>query len=447
MLDQYCVTCHNTRTKAGGLTLDTMDLENIGRDAATWEKVVRKLHTRTMPPQGVRRPDNAGYHALIASLETALDRAAAAAPNPGRPLLHRLNRAEYANAVRDLLDLEIDAALLLPPDDSAYGFDNISDVLGVSPSLQERYLSAAEKISEAALGDPSAGRITETYRVRQDLSQDQHIEGLPLGTIGGALMRHTFPLDGEYDLQIRFFRTNFGNLRGLEHPHAVEVTLDGERLRFATIGGDADLSAAFEKPTETADAIDARFAVRVPVKAGPHVVGVSFVENLALAGTTRLQPFLRSSADTLDWTGRPHVDRITVTGPFNTSGAGDTPSRRRILVCRAAPRRGSPEIDANDVGCARQIIATLARRAYRQPVSDEDLQPIVDLYKSVRRDGTFDRGIQAALQLILASPRFVFRAEQDPANIAPGGVYLLAASNWRHGCHSSCGPAFRTMNC
>ena len=238
MLDQYCVTCHNARTKAGGLTLDTMELENVGRDAATWEKVVRKLHTRTMPPQGVRRPDEAGYQALIATLETALDRAAAAAPNPGRPLLHRLNRAEYANAVRDLLDLEIDAALLLPPDDSAYGFDNIADVLGVSPSLQERYLSAAEKISEAALGDP-AGRITETYRVRQDLSQDQHIEGLPLGTMGGALVRHSFPLDAEYDLQIRFFRTNFGNLRGLEHPHAVEVTLDGERLRFTTIGGDA----------------------------------------------------------------------------------------------------------------------------------------------------------------------------------------------------------------
>jgi hypothetical protein len=420
VLDQYCVMCHNTRTKAGGLTLEAMDLEHVGRDAATWEKVVRKLHTRTMPPQGARRPDEAGYRALIASLETALDRAAAAAPNPGRPLLHRLNRAEYANAVRDLIDLEIDAALLLPPDDSAYGFDNIADVLGVSPSLQERYLSAAEKISEAALGDPAAGRITETYRVRQDLSQDQHIEGLPLGTLGGALVRHTFPLDGEYDLQVRFFRTNFGNLRGLEHAHAVEVTLDGERVRFAAIGGDADLAAAFEKPTETADAIDARFSVRVPVKAGPHVVGVSFVENLALEGTTRLQPFLRSSADTLDWTGRPHVDRVTVTGPFNATGAGDTPSRRRILTCRPTPSRGGPEID-----CARQIIATLARRAYRQPVNDADLQPIVDLYRSVRRDGTFEHGIQAALQLILASPKFVFRVEQDPANPGPGGAYVL----------------------
>ncbi len=242
-------------------------------------------------------------------------------------------------------------------------------MLGVSPSLQERYLSAAEKISEAAVGDPSAGRITETYRVRQDLSQDQHIEGLPLGTMGGTLVRHTFPMDGEYDLQVRFFRTNFGNLRGLEHPHEVEVTLDGARVRLATIGGDEDLRAAFDKPTDTADAVDARFAVRVPVKAGPHTVGVSFVENLGLADTTRLQPFLRSSADTLDWTGRPHVDRVTITGPFNATGPGDTPARRKIFVCKPA----SP---ASEGACAKQIIATLARR--RVPPAGEGRRPAAD---------------------------------------------------------------------
>jgi hypothetical protein len=441
-LDQYCVGCHNSRTKSGGVALDTMDLASVPRDAAVWEKVVRKLNTRTMPPQGARRPDEASYQAFASWLETRIDRAAAVAPNPGRPLLHRLNRAEYANAIRDLLDLDVDVAVLLPPDDSAYGFDNISDVLGVSPSLQERYLSAAEKISEAAVGDPSAGRVTETYRVRQDLSQDQHIEGLPLGTIGGTLVRHTFPMDGEYDLQVRFFRTNFGNLRGLEHPHAVEVTLDGVRVRFATIGGDEDLRAAFDKPTDTADAVDARFVVRVPVKAGPHAVGVSFVENLGLADTTRLQPFLRSSADTLDWTGRPHVDRVTIAGPFNTTGPGDTPSRRKIFVCRPAspaseggpasataparPRRSSLETDASEGGCAKQTIAALARRAYRQPVKDADLQPILDFYKSARRDSTFERGIESALQLILASPKFVFRVEQDPPNVPPGGIYRIS---------------------
>ena len=418
-LDQYCVGCHNSRTKSGGVAFDAMDLANVPRDVAVWEKVVRKLNTRTMPPQGARRPDEASYHAFAAWLETSIDRAAAAAPNPGRPLLHRLNRAEYANAIRDLLDLDVDVAVLLPPDDSAYGFDNISDVLGVSPSLQERYLSAAEKISEAAVGDPSAGRVTETYRVRQDLSQDQHVEGLPLGTMGGTLVRHTFPMDGEYDLQVRFFRTNFGNLRGLEHPHAVEVTLDGARLRFATIGGDEDLRAAFDKPTDTADAVDARFAVRVPVKAGPHTVGVAFVENLALADTTRLQPFLRSSADTLDWTGRPHLDRVTITGPFNATGPGDTPARRKIFVCR-------PAAPANEGECAKQIITTLARRAYRQPVKDAELQPILDFYKSARRDGAFERGIESALQLILASPKFVFRVEQDPPNVPPGDIYRIS---------------------
>jgi mono/diheme cytochrome c family protein len=418
-LDQYCVGCHNARTRSGGLALDGVDLANVPRDAATWEKVVRKLNTRTMPPAGVRRPDETSYHALAAWLESRIDRAAFAAPNPGRPLLHRLNRAEYANAIRDLLELDVDVTVLLPPDDSAYGFDNVSDVLGVSPSLQERYLSAAEKISEAALGDPSAGRVTETYRVRQDLSQDQHIDGLPLGTLGGTLVRHTFPMDGEYDLQVRFFRTNFGNLRGLEHPHAVEVTLDGARVRFGMIGGDEDLRAAFDKPTETADAIDARFAVRVPVKAGPHTVGVSFVENLGLVDTARLQPFLRSSADTLDWTGRPHLDRVSITGPFNATGPGDTPARRKIFVCR-------PATPASESACARQIIATLTRRAFRKPTQDAELQPILEFYKSSRRDGTFERGIQSALQLILASPKFVFRVEQDPPDAAPGSIYRIS---------------------
>jgi len=418
-LDQYCVGCHNTRTRSGGLALDAVDLANVPRDAATWERVVRKLNTHTMPPAGMRRPDDATYGALAAWLEERIDRAALTAPNPGRPLLHRLNRAEYANAIRDLLDLDVDVTVLLPPDDSAYGFDNVSDVLGVSPSLQERYLAAAEKISEAALGDPSAGRVTETYRVRQDLSQDQHIEGLPLGTLGGTLVHHTFPMDGEYDLQVRFFRTNFGNLRGLEHPHAVEVTLDGARVRFGTIGGDEDLKAAFDKPTETADAIDARFAVRVPVKAGPHTVAVSFVENLGLVDTVRLQPFLRSSADTLDWTGRPHLDRVSITGPFNATGPGDTPARRKIFAC-------TPAAAVGESACAREIIAALARRAYRKPLQEAELQPILEFYKSSRQDGTFERGIQSALQLILASPKFVFRVEQDPPNAAPGSIYPLS---------------------
>jgi hypothetical protein len=334
-------------------------------------------------------------------------------------VLHRLNRAEYANAIRDLLALDVDAASLLPPDDSAFGFDNISDVLGVSPALQERYLSAAEKISALAVGDLQTPAITDTYSVRQDLSQNQHIEGLPLGTTGGVLIRHLFPLDAEYDLRVRFFRTNFGNLRGLEHPHQVELAVDGRRVRLVTIGGDADLRAAFERPTETADAIDARLDVRLPITAGPHTVTVAFVEALAPGGTTRLQPFLRSSYDTLDWTGRPHLDRVTITGPIHATGAGDTPSRRRVFVCR--PSNASAE-----TACATRILGALTRRAFREPAADADLARILDFYKTARRGSTFDAGIQAALQLILASPKFVFRVERDPAHLPPAGVYRVS---------------------
>ena len=290
-------------------------------------------------------------------LETALDHAAAADPNPGPSLLRRLNRTEYANAIRDLLALDVDVASLLPPDNAAYGFDNIADVLGVSPSLQERYLAAAEKISALAVGDPGEGPASDTYRVRQDLSQNRHLEGLPLGTVGGLLVRHMFPLDGEYTFQVKLYRTNFGNLRGLEHPHEVEITVDGQRVHAATIGGNADLAAAFEKPTDTADAIDARVSLRLPVKAGPHDVTIAFVENFAVADTARLRPFLKSAADTLDWTGRPHIQSLTISGPFKATGPGDTPSRRRIFACRpvdiAAARIGLRAPDPVDAGPPR----------------------------------------------------------------------------------------------
>jgi hypothetical protein len=221
VVDRYCVSCHNQRLRTGGLALDGLDPTQVAAHAEEWEKVVRKLRMRVMPPVGARRPDEATYEALIALLETALDRSAASRPNPGGPLAHRLNRAEYANAIRDLLTLDVDAAALLPPDDSAYGFDNVSDVLGVSPSLQERYLSAARKISALAIGDPEMAPRASTYRVRQDLSQNQHLEGLPLGTIGGTLANHTFPLDGEYVFQTTLMRTNLGMMRGLKDPEKI----------------------------------------------------------------------------------------------------------------------------------------------------------------------------------------------------------------------------------
>src|ERR1035438_6186284 len=237
-LDKYCVTCHNEKVKAGGLILANLDLTNIPANADIWEKVIRKVRVGMMPPQGLPRPDAATRDALVSSLQTTLDRAAAAHPNPGRPLVHRLNRTEYANAIRDLLALDVDPASLLPPDDSGYGFDNIADVLGVSPVLLERYLSAAGKISALAVGDPGAGPAGETFRVRQDASQDVHIEGLPVGTVGGILAKTTLPLDGEYVLQPTLFRTNLGAMRGLEYPNQLEITVDGERVHLAPFGGD-----------------------------------------------------------------------------------------------------------------------------------------------------------------------------------------------------------------
>jgi hypothetical protein len=419
LIDKYCVTCHSERLKTGGLSLERLDPANVSHDGQVWEKVVRKLETRTMPPPGARRPDESAYREFTARLVEDLDRSAVARPHPDRPMLHRLNRAEYVNAIRDLLAFDVDAASLLPSDDAAYGFDNISDVLGVSPSLQERYLSAAGRISGLTVGDMRRGAASETYRLRQDLSQNEHIEGLPLGTVGGMAVQHFFPLDGDYDLQVRLQHTNFGNLRGLDYPQQIETAIDGERIHVANIGGNVDLAAMFDRPKDTSDAIEARLAVRVRVKAGPRAVSVAFIRNLSLGDTKRLQPFLRSSVDTLDWTGLPHLQSLTISGPFNISGPGDTPSRRRIFSCR-------PHGPSDELPCAGRIISTLLHRAYRQPVNEADLKPVMEFYASGRREGSFDTGIQRALKAILASPKFVFRVERDPANVPSGGTYQIS---------------------
>jgi hypothetical protein len=418
-VDQYCVTCHNQRLKTGGLSLEGLDATQPAVHADIWEKVVRKLQARTMPPQGSRRPDEATYQALQTSLERALDAEAAAHPSPGAPILHRLNRAEYANAVRDLLALDVDVTSLLPPDDSAYGFDNISDVLGVSPSLQEKYVSAAMKIAAVAVGDIDIPAGSDTFRIRQDLSQDQHIEGLPLGTIGGTAVRYTFPLDGDYVFQAKLYRTNLNIVRGLEYPHDVEVAIDGKRVYLATIGGREDLESLFDKPTDTGDAVDARLRVRVPVTAGPHDVTVAFVEDAPVAEPNRLQPFLRSSIDNFDWAGRPHMQTFTITGPFNATGAGDTPSRKRIFTC-------TPKSTSAETACAERILTPLVRRAYRAPVDPVDMQRVMKIYREGRRGGTFDTGIEAALQRILAAPKFVFRVERDPAGVPAGTPYRVS---------------------
>jgi mono/diheme cytochrome c family protein len=413
LLDTYCVTCHNSKTEAGGVALDKPDPARVGEDPELWERVVRKLRSGTMPPQGVRRPEPAALSAFVGHLESELDHRAAAAPNPGRPVLRRLNRAEYANAIRDLLTLDVDVAALLPPDDSGYGFDNIGDVLTVTPALLDRYLAAADRISSLAVGDTDIGPGAEIYKARHDLSQDQHIEGLPLGTNGGMLVRHTFPLDGEYLIQVKLFRSNIESVRGLESENQLEILLDGERVKVASVGGDEDFAAAVENPTLAGDAVDARLQTRVTVKAGPRNVGVTFVQKRG-EGTRRLQPFLRSSADTFDSTGRPHVERLTITGPFKPGGAGETPARKRIFVCR-------PSDPSAEGVCAWRIMSTLARRAYRRTPTSEEIDGLMAFYANGRKKGSFDTGIQMALRRMLASPKFVLRPERDGS--APGSPY------------------------
>jgi hypothetical protein len=409
VVDRYCVTCHNQRTKASDLALDTIDISRPSANAQVWEDVVRKLRTRSMPPQGVPRPDEAAYTALTGWLETELDRAAAASPNPGRPLIRRLNRSEYANAVRDLLALDVDVSSLLPPDDSAFGFDNVSDMLGTSPALLERYLVAADRVSALAVGAATSPG-SNTYRIRQDRSQDQHIEGLPLGSVGGLVVTHNFPQDAEYHFSLELYRTNLEAIRGLEHPHQVEITIDGARVFLATIGGETEKGGPGEVITDRSDAIDARLQVRVPVTAGPHAVGATFVRKIG-AGTQRLRPFLRSSAGTYDSTGRPHIETLTIAGPYNATGPGNTPSRERIFSCRPANR-------SQEDACAQKIVSTLARRAFRRPVTKPEIARVLEFYAAGRKKGSFDTGIQLAVRRILASPTFVFRVEEDPP--APG---------------------------
>jgi len=409
-LDKYCLTCHTQSSKDRGIVpiaLDKLDVSAPDRDTETWEKVIRKVRAGVMPPAGAPRPEPELVQTWTSQVEAKIDRVAAAKPNPGRPLIHRLNRIEYANAIHDLLALDIDASAFLPPDDSAYGFDNISDALGLSPALQESYLAAAMKIGSLAVGSMRVSPAGMTYRLRQDLSQDQHIEGLPLGTIGGGAFQHYFPLDGEYMFQARLYRTNLNIMRGLESTHEVEFTIDGERIHLASIGGKEDLASLFQKPTDTGDAVEARLRVRVPVKAGPHQVTVAFVQEPQVAGPGRLQRYLRSSVDNFDWSGQPHIQTFAITGPFGVVGQGDTPSRRRVFVCR-------PASASEDSVCARRIVSMLARRAYRRPVKDVDLAPILKFYDDARKKDGFEAGIEAALQRILASPQFVFRIEHDP---------------------------------
>jgi mono/diheme cytochrome c family protein len=418
VVGEYCTSCHNARLRTAGLTLDDADFTRIADQPDQWERLVRKLRAGTMPPAGARRPDQATYEGLISWLEGELDRAAAANPDPGQPLIRRFNRAEYANAIRDLLAVDVDVTTLLPVDDSSYGFDNIADVLGVSPVLPERYLAAAGKISALAVGDTALDPVDVTYRPMPDATQNQHVDGLPLGTRGGLLIRHTFPVDAEYVIKPSLWRSNSGFIRGLVHSHDMEITVDGERVHLASIGGEADLWPLIHYPVETGTTIDSRLQVRLAVKAGPRTIGVTFVEKSASRVPPEvLQPF-QSALDPFDSYGMPQVDTVAISGPFGITGPGDTPSRRRIFICR--PTRANEE-----ERCAREILAGLARRAYRRPVTAADVDLLFGFYERGRKKGSFDAGIQLALRRVLTDTEFIFRVERDPVDTKPGTVHRI----------------------
>ena len=419
-LNQYCVVCHNDRLRTGGLSLQSMNLADVPSGAETWEKVIRKIRVGAMPPQGARRPPQADLDSMASFLEGTLGRAYVQHPNPGRASMHRLNRAEYANAVRDLIGVQVDADALLPPDDESSGFDNIADVLKVSPTLMERYLSASWSISRLALGNTQVVPSTATYRVKPDLSQDQHIEGLPLGTRGGIVVHHDFPVDGEYLIKVRMWRNTFDLMRGMEDAHQIEIALDGERLRLVTVGGRDDFVKMAANPGEFGAKLDQQLSVRLPVKAGMRTITAATLLRSHAEPDAVIKPFLRTTVDGLDITGDPSVDRVTIEGPFAPADPGNSASRQKILICH-------PTGPNDELPCARKILSSLARHAYRRPVTDNDMELLLSFYQKRRNNqGNFEAGIESALQLILASPEFLFRFEPDPDNLPPNSVYRVS---------------------
>ena len=448
LLDRYCVTCHNARTRTGDLALDadTMDLGRVGDAAATWEHVVRRLRADAMPPAGRPRPDAVTSRALVSWLETALDQAALVHPDPGRPAIHRLNRVEYANAIRDLFDLEIDVHTLLPADDEQHGFDNIADVLSVSPTLIERYLSAAQRISRLVVGDLAVRPVTETYPVHGGMNQEEAMSlDLPLGSRGGVAIEHNFPVDGEYLIRVTLRKQEYGYARGLGQPHQVDLRLDGVRLATFTVGREWEhgqlppmgYAGKFEQvydgnsfPEWERYALnaDTRIEIRTTVTGGRHRVGVAFDRRSALPEGILPLPHDRSSysygQDEMQ-DGNPAVSGVEISGPYDPTGAADLPSRRKLFVCQPTPAATVAPAIAT-ARCARTMLATLARRAYRRPPSNADIDTLMAFYEEGRAEGGFDAGIQAAVERLLVDPDFLFRIETDPRGVGPGTAYRVS---------------------
>jgi hypothetical protein len=419
VIDDYCLSCHDEDHKKGDLSLEAIAAHDVARHPEVWEKVVRKLRARQMPPVGKKRPNDATYEDVIGYLVKALDRAAEANPNPGRTAtIRRLTRTEYQNAVRDLLALDVDVAALLPGDESSYGFDNVT-VGDLSPTLLDRYISAAQKISRVAVGRPSRTPGGDTIRIPTDLTQEEHLEGLPIGTRGGALIHYTFPRDGEYDIQIRLARDRNEHVEGLNEAHELELLMDRDRLQLFTVKPPPREAGFSEDYQPNHDRIDQHLKIRVPVSAGPHAVGVSFLKKPSVLLETVRQPYQSHFNSYRHPRIQPAVYSVSIIGPYGSSGPGDTPSRRRIFG-------SAPAIAGDEDAAARRILTTLMRRAYRRPVGDPDLQGPLEMYRKARADGGFDAGIEMALSAVLVSPQFLFRVEQDPAGVPPGTPYRIS---------------------
>ena len=429
LLQKYCVTCHNERMKAGGLALSALDLANLTKDAEAWEQVVRKLRTGAMPPVGRPRPDSAAAHTLVTYLETELDRAAMTSPNPGRPSLQRLNRSEYHNAVRDLLAVDIDAASMLPADVAGHGFDNNADALTLSPALTERYLGAAAKVAQMALGRPRGLPTPETFFVPTDRDQGRRVsDELPLGSRGGMALRYLFPADGEYLFELRPKESGAGGgFEGITaEPHQIDVALDGVKVWSGTLGGPefarergAGAAAAdYERPDRNKMILD-RLKLQVPVKAGTHLVQVYFVAKTSAVLEDLFDPSLRRDPYRAGG-GEPKLSSLTITGPQpGTAAVSDSPSRRKVLTC-------TPSVSAEAEPCAKKIISMLARRAYRRPVTEEDLRVPMASYRDGVAKGGFEAGLEIAIRSILVSPNFLFRIESEPPAASASGPYQVS---------------------
>jgi hypothetical protein len=435
-LDKNCVGCHNTRSPQppnDPLNLETASLDDPLPHAATWERVLRKLSVRAMPPQGLPHPPEAEYVAFTTWLSGSLDRAWAARNTPGRYVVHRLNRAEYRNAIRDLLALDVDVSALLPNDGGDFGFDNIAAALRTSPLLLDGYLTAAQRISTLAVGDAKAATGTTEYSINRDFSQNAHIDGLPLGTRGGRVVRHVFPADGEYKLfgrLVRGIEEGYAGVESNDLPHTFVITVDGAEVHAVEIGGHEDHKVQAKDMNEARTILDARMTARVTLTAGPHEIGFTFKERPGQPQDV-WQPGQRDSQEIHYIGGLPKLKTVGVEGPYNATGVSSTPSRERIFICRPASATGSggagPSSTADESTCARRILSNLAKRAYRRPVTADDLGAPMAFYRDARESGgSFDAGIRAGLARILASPNFTYRIERDAPGVKPGGAHKVS---------------------